>query len=125
MRNGWLDLAIDLDGTMIGRIQTLVPAGRTLPPGTFEIGIGLREATRGQGYGREALRLFTDWLFGDAGAQVLEAGTSESNHAMRAVFGQVGWREDGTLTESGQEWVRYRITRPEWKSRKRQNQPNA
>jgi RimJ/RimL family protein N-acetyltransferase len=125
MLGGWLDLAIDLDGKMIGRIQTLVPAERTLPPGTFEIGIGLREAARGKGYGREALRLFTDWLFENAGAQVLEAGTDEGNHAMRSVFGHVGWREDGTLAESGQEWILYRITRAEWKNRKRQNQPNA
>jgi hypothetical protein len=49
MHDGWLDLAIDLDGEMIGRIQTFPPAGRTLPPGTFDIGIGLRDVRRGQG----------------------------------------------------------------------------
>jgi RimJ/RimL family protein N-acetyltransferase len=125
MHDGWLDLAIDLDGEMIGRIQTFPPAGRTPPPGTFGIGIGLRDVRRGQGYGREALTLFTDWLFEDAGAQVLQAGTDESNHAMRSVFGHVGWREDGTLTEVGHDWVKYRITRAEWESRKRRNQPNA
>src|SRR5437879_384036 len=43
LADGWLDLAIDLDGVSIGRIQTFVPPGRLLPPGTFEIGIGLRE----------------------------------------------------------------------------------
>jgi hypothetical protein len=32
--DGWLDLAIDLDGVSIGRIQTFVPPGRALPPGT-------------------------------------------------------------------------------------------
>jgi hypothetical protein len=51
--DGELDLAIDLDGALIGRIQTLVPPGRPLPPGTFKIGIGLREYARGQGHGRE------------------------------------------------------------------------
>ena len=55
--DGWLDLAIDLDGTSIGRIQTFVPRGRALPPGTFDVGIGLREHARGKGYGREALAL--------------------------------------------------------------------
>src|SRR5262252_1713257 len=35
--DGWLDLAIDLDGVPIGRIQTFAPPGRILPPGTFEI----------------------------------------------------------------------------------------
>ena len=35
--DGWLDLAIDLDGVSIGRIQTFVPPGRPLPTGTFEV----------------------------------------------------------------------------------------
>ena len=55
--DGRLDLAIDLDGVLIGRIQTFVPPGRPLPPGTFDLGIGLRENARGQGLGREALTL--------------------------------------------------------------------
>ena len=38
LANGWLDLAIDLDGVPIERIQTFVPTGRPLPPGTFEVG---------------------------------------------------------------------------------------
>ena len=50
--DGWIDPAIDLDGTAIGRIQTFVPGGRPLPAGTFELGIHLREGQRGQGYGR-------------------------------------------------------------------------
>ena len=116
LRDGWLDLAIDLDGTSIGRIQTFVPRGRALPPGTFDVGIGLREHTRGKGYGREALTLFTDWLFEHAGAEVVESATSEANHAMRAVFRRAGWTEDGTETGEGHEWARYRITRREWQA---------
>jgi RimJ/RimL family protein N-acetyltransferase len=116
LRDGWLDLAIDLDGTLIGRIQTFVPRGRALPPGTFDVGIGLREHTRGKGYGREALSLFTDWLFEHAAAEVVEAATGEANHAMRAVFCRAGWTEDGRVTEEGHEWVRYRITRREWQA---------
>ena len=96
LRDGWLDLAIDLDGTSVGRIQTFVPHGRALPPGTFDVGIGLREDARGKGYGREALTLLADWLFGHAAAEVVEAATSEANHAMRAVFRRAGWAEDGT-----------------------------
>jgi hypothetical protein len=38
MHDGWLDLAIDLDGASIGRIQTFVPGGRTIPGGTYEVG---------------------------------------------------------------------------------------
>ena len=43
LEHGWLDLAIDLGGVSIGRIQTFVPPGRSLSPGTYEVGIGLRE----------------------------------------------------------------------------------
>ena len=116
LHGGWLDLAIDLDGTSIGRIQTFVPRGRALPPGTFDVGIGLREHARGKGYGREALTLFTDWLFEHAAAEVVESATSGANHAMRAVFRRAGWTEDGTVTEEGHEWARYRITRREWRA---------
>jgi RimJ/RimL family protein N-acetyltransferase len=116
LRDGWLDLAIDLDGTSIGRIQTFVPRGRALPPGTFDVGIGLQGPARGKGYGREALTLFTDWLFEHAAAEVVESATSEANHAMRAVFRRAGWTEDGTVTEEGHEWVRYLITRREWQA---------
>ena len=42
---------------------------------------------RGEGYGREALALFTGWLF---------------EHA---------------VTELGREWVMHRITRQEWQAR--------
>ena len=116
--DGWLDLAIDLDGESIGRIQTFVPPGRALPPGTFEIGIGLREDARGRGYGREALALLTSWLFEHAAAEVVEAPTDPANVAMRTVFQRVGWHLVGSLTELGREWVMYRITRPQWQARK-------
>ena len=111
---GQLDLAIDLDGTLIGRIQTFVPPGRPLPPGTFEIGIGLREHAQGQGHGREALALLTGWLFEQAGAQVVESETDPANAAMRAVFRRAGWAQAGSLTEFGREWAVYRITRKDW-----------
>jgi RimJ/RimL family protein N-acetyltransferase len=117
LEDGWLDLAIDLDGTVIGRIQTFVPAGRRLPAGTFEIGIGLDADVRGKGYGREALALFTGWLFDHAAAQVVEAPTDPGNAPMRAVFGHVGWSLAGTVTEYEREWVMYRITRQEWQAR--------
>jgi RimJ/RimL family protein N-acetyltransferase len=117
LEDGWLDLAIDLDGTVIGRIQTFVPESRQLPPGTFDVGIGLDQAVRGKGYGREALALFTGWLFEHAAAQVVEAATDSRNAPMRAVFGHVGWSEAGTVTEHGRAWMVYRVTRQEWQER--------
>ena len=116
MIDGWLDLAIDLDGAAIGRIQTFVPGDRPLPAGTFEVGIGLRETQRGKGYGREAVTLLTGWLFEHAGAQAVQAPTDPANVAMRTVFDRVGWTLAGTVTDYGRRWVMYRISRPEWEA---------
>jgi RimJ/RimL family protein N-acetyltransferase len=116
LEDGWLDLAIDLDGVSIGRIQTFVPPGRALPPGTFDVGIGLKENARSKGYGREALALLTDWLFEHAAAEAVESSTDPANVAMRTVFQKVGWMPVGSLTELGREWIMYRITRREWEA---------
>lgn len=116
LEDGWLDLAIDLDGAAIGRIQTFVPPGRPLPPGTFDVGIDLRERTRGRGYGREALVLLTRWLFEHAAAEVVEAGTDPANIAMRTVFQRAGWTPAELVTEHGREWIMYRITREQWQA---------
>ncbi len=118
LEDGWLDLAVDADGTSIGRIQTFVPAGRPLPTGTFDVGIGLREEARGMGYGREALALLTDWLFEHAAAEVVEAPTDPANMAMRTVFDRVGWELAGPHEEAGREWVMYRITRGQWQAQR-------
>jgi RimJ/RimL family protein N-acetyltransferase len=112
--DGWLDLAIDLEGESIGRIQTCVPPGRTLPPGVFQVGIGLRPDARGKGFGRQALALLTDWLFDQAGAERVEAPTDPANRAMRTVFDRLGWRLVGSFTEFGREWVMYAIDRDQW-----------
>ena len=114
LEDGWLDLAIDLDGVSIGRIQTFVPPGRALPPGTFELAIELREKARNKGYGREALALLTDWLFEHAAAQVVRASTDPANVAMRTVFQRVGWIPAGSLTEFGREWIMYSYRLSRW-----------
>jgi RimJ/RimL family protein N-acetyltransferase len=116
LRDGWLDLAIDVGGKSIGRIQTFVPSQRTLEPGVFEIGIALRAPERGKGYGREAVALLTDWLFEHAGAERVEAPTDPANVAMRTVFERVGWQPVGTLDEFGREWVMYAVNRSQWQA---------
>jgi RimJ/RimL family protein N-acetyltransferase len=118
LEDGWLDLAIDLEGTSIGRIQTFVPPGRSLSAGVFEVGIGLREDARGKGYGGESLTLLTDWLFDHAAAERVQAPTDPANVAMRAVFERIGWRHVGTHREFNREWMMYALTRAEWRSRR-------
>lgn len=116
MRDGWLDLAIDLDGRVLGRIQTFVPPNRDLAPDTYWMGIGLREAVRGQGHGSEALSLFTGWLFEHAGAAMLESPTDPENRPMRKVFLRVGWSEGETYRDFDRPWVMYRVTRGQWRA---------
>jgi RimJ/RimL family protein N-acetyltransferase len=123
LEDGWLDLAIDVDGASVGRIQTFVPPGRPLPQGNYEVGISLRTEARNKGYGREALALLTDWLFEHAAAVTVKAATDPANLAMRTVFQRVGWMPAGSLTEYGREWVVYRITRPEWEARHQRPAP--
>jgi RimJ/RimL family protein N-acetyltransferase len=114
MRDGWLDLAITLEDRVLGRIQTFVPPNQELPPGTYWMGIGLRETVRGQGHGSEALAVLTDWLFEHAGAEIVAAPTDPENRPMRAVFERVGWREIETFTDYDRPWVMYRVTRGQW-----------
>jgi RimJ/RimL family protein N-acetyltransferase len=114
LEDGWLDLAIDLDGTGIGRIQTFVPPSRELPPGVFMVGIGLQAHARNRGHGREALALLTDWLFEHADAVRVESPTDPDNVPMRRVFDHVGWELVGTYNEFDREWVMYAITRERW-----------
>ena len=81
LHDGWLDLAVDVGGESVGRIQTFVPPYRPLAPGTFDLGIGLRGGMRGKGYGREAVALLTDWLFDHADAQLLCGVHGGATHA--------------------------------------------
>ncbi|MGZ3469345.1 MAG: GNAT family N-acetyltransferase [Isosphaeraceae bacterium] len=111
-----LTLSIDRGGESIGRIETYLPPGRPLPPGVYEVGIGVHESMRGKGYGPEALALLTRWLFEHAGAKRVQASTDPANLAMRTVFDRVGWREVGPLHEFDREWVMYAITEEQWRA---------
>jgi RimJ/RimL family protein N-acetyltransferase len=76
--------------------------------------MALREEARGQGYGREALTLLTNWLFEQAGAEVVQAQTDPANVAMQTVCQRAGWTLTGPTVELGREWLTYEITRRDW-----------
>jgi RimJ/RimL family protein N-acetyltransferase len=57
LHGGTLDLAIDVGGELVGRIQTFEPPHRVVEAGIFHIGIGLQPAARGKGYGLDAVAL--------------------------------------------------------------------
>jgi len=112
-----LDLAIDVDARVIGAIQTQLP--HALPPRVFQVGIGLFSSEdRGKGYGSEAMELFLDWLFGELGAERVQAGTMPTNTAMRRVFARLGFREEESILVFGQRHLLYAIERGEWERRR-------
>ena len=98
LEDGWLDLAIDLDGVLDRAHPDIRAARPGAPPGTFDVGIGLRENARNKGYGREALALLTDWLFEHAAAEAAEASPLPLMWSMRTVCRSVGWMPAGSLT---------------------------
>jgi RimJ/RimL family protein N-acetyltransferase len=95
--DGMFDLGIEADGRLIGDVGAR--SGRSvLPPGVFEFGIEIYdEADRGKGYGADAVRLLTDHLVEQLGAQRVQASTAVDNVAMRRVLERLGYREEGTL----------------------------
>jgi RimJ/RimL family protein N-acetyltransferase len=72
---------------------------------------------RGRGFGTEAIRLLTRYLFEREQAGRVQASTWVQNHAMRRVFEKLGFVEEGVLyaympSERGRDdYVLYAITR--------------
>jgi RimJ/RimL family protein N-acetyltransferase len=116
LENGQLDVAIEADGLLVGEIGTYRPPTRTLPPTWFEIGVGLFDkASRGQGFGTEALSLLVGWLFREGGATRVQAATSPENVAMGRVLDKLGFSPERTLKEGDAEFVLYAISRGRWR----------
>lgn len=116
---GRIDLAIEVDGRLIGDVQARSSPAQMLPEGVFEVGIGIWDpADRSRGYGRAAVGLFTDWLFREAGAERVQAGTAETNVAMRRVFENLGFSFEGIMRSYGplrgrarEDFALYAVTR--------------
>jgi RimJ/RimL family protein N-acetyltransferase len=96
---GFVSLAVESDGQLVGDIQARAPKNG-FPPGVCEIGITLFPDARGRGVGRHAVALFTERLFEDGMARV-QASTSVDNGAMRRVLELVGYEFEGVLRAFG------------------------
>jgi RimJ/RimL family protein N-acetyltransferase len=113
---GFLSLAIENDGQLIGDIQARAPK-HGFPPGVCEIGITLFSDVRGKGFGRQAVTLFTERLF-EEGMDRVQASTAVDNLAMRRVLELVGYEFEGVLrafgpTDNGREdYALYAAIRP-------------
>jgi [ribosomal protein S5]-alanine N-acetyltransferase len=117
---GFLRLAIDVDGRLVGEIDARCPP-ESFPPGVVELGIELYdEADRGFGHGAEAVRQLVERLFAREGAERVQASTAPANAAMRRVLEKLGFSYEGTLrgfmpTRGGREdYVLYALTRADW-----------
>ena len=96
---GFLNLAVERDGQVVGDVQARAPKN-AFPPGVCEIGITLFADVRGKGCGRDAVALFTAQLF-EAGWERVQASTSVDNVAMRRVLERVGYALEGVLRDYG------------------------
>ena len=117
--DGWLDLGIEADGRLVGEIDARQPP-RAMPQGVFELGISLFEtADRGHGFGTDAIRLMTRYLFEHEDAARVQASTWVGNTAMRRVFLKLGFTEEGVLrsfmpsARGRDDYVMYAITEGE------------
>jgi ribosomal-protein-alanine N-acetyltransferase len=118
--DGFLKLAVDVDGRLVGEIDARCPAN-AFPPGVFEVGIELYDdGDRGRGYGGEAVRQLVDRLFAREGAERVQASTAADNTAMRRVLEKLGFVYEGTLRgfmpagERRDDYVLYAVTRADW-----------
>ena len=118
----YLDLAVEVDGRLVGDVQARMPP-RARPAGVCEIGILLFDDARGRGYGREAVTLFTEYLFGE-GLERVQASTAAGNTAMRRVLELVGYAFEGVLRSYGptpaggrEDYAMYAAIREDWAPR--------
>lgn len=111
----YLQLAIDLDGLLVGDFQ-LRKCDLTRPIGALEMGIEIAEELRGNGLGTQALAAGAQYAFAQ-GAHRIEGSTAEDNHGMRRSFEKAGWKFEGVLRalfiEDGipQNYYSYSITK--------------
>ncbi len=115
LSEGELDLAVEVDGRLIGEIGTYAEPGRTMLPGLFFLSIALfRPEDRGRGLGTDAVRTQCDWLFRSAGAERVESSTAVSNAPMRGVFEKLGFAFEGEKRRWDVDWAHYAMSREQW-----------
>jgi RimJ/RimL family protein N-acetyltransferase len=120
LHDGFLRLAIEVDGRLVGEVDARCPPN-AFPPGVFEVGIEVyEEADRGRGYGAAAVRQILDRLFRREGAARVQASTDAENVGMRRVLEKLGFSLEGTLRgfmpgDAGRvDYLLYSLTRPDW-----------
>lgn len=115
-----IDLAIELDGRLVGDIQARTNP-KAMPPGVLELGIELFDPQdRGRGLGAEAVALMTAFAFDRLEAHRVQLGTDLDNVAMRRVAERLGFVCEGTMrafmpTPGGpRDYALYAITKDDY-----------
>ena len=75
--------------------------------GSTEIGYGIEEECRGQGYATEAVASAVSWALGQPGVTRVEAETEPDNIASQRVLEKCGFVPTGTDGEEGPRFVRW------------------
>jgi RimJ/RimL family protein N-acetyltransferase len=91
--DGVLDLALDVDGELVGDLQ----ARNGGLPGVYELGVELFPRHRGKGYGLEAIARITRRLFEREGAHRVQITTDVDNVEMRRVAERLGFVLEGVM----------------------------
>ena len=93
--DGFLALAVEHEGTLVGDIQARAPR-HGFPPGVCEIGLTLFVEVRGRGLGTDAVRLLTQHLHA-VGWPRVQASTAVGNDGMRRALERSGYVLEGAL----------------------------
>ncbi len=90
------------DGTHIGDLCFKgIEAGRNP-----EIGYGILEEYRGQGFATEAVKLAIKWAFQHSEVVAIEAEADPDNAASQRVLMKCGFRPNGEIGEEGPRYIR-------------------
>lgn len=77
--------------------------------GVAEIGYGIEEEYRGQGYATEAVRAAISWAFEHPGVEKIEAEAEADNAASQRVLDKCYFQASGEMGEEGPRYYRKRL----------------
>jgi RimJ/RimL family protein N-acetyltransferase len=97
-QGSWASFGVDADGRLVGLASLW---GIDLHNGVAHVGLSIGSKThRGQGLGRDALAVITDYGFRLRGLHRLQLETLAANEAMVRTARSVGYHEEGRLRQS-------------------------
>lgn len=73
--------------------------------GVVEIGYGLKEEYRHQGFMTETVKTITEWALSQEGVRAVEAETDPENMASQNVLMKAGFAKNGIIGEEGPRFV--------------------